>query len=121
MKPRDAAAEEPTKGHEQVEFDGSHTDQLNDPYRMEVALASENDSGTVEFDHRGDPRWKWVTETSAPADPTAETFDHLKALDNVALSIEAPADRQRPSEPPRKVGYNPYDVGPSYTKPPPKR
>ena len=88
---------------------------LDDTYRVKVVSASENSAGAIDYDDRGQPRWKWwLTEMKGSADPSEKTFDHLEALDN-ALSIEGL--EEPPPEPRRDFGYNPYDVGAPTRKP----
>jgi hypothetical protein len=101
--------EDPTIEEEAPEFDGTSTDQLDDTYRLRVVAASESASGTVGFDDRGQPHWKWITETSPTAGNVTGTFDQLKALDNPALCLQAD-----PAPEPRKAGqegYDPYSTG----------
>ena len=71
MKRRDLEItdHDPTGEEPAVEFDGTGTDVLDDTYRMRVVAASENSAGAVDFDDRGQARWKWITETNAPSDP----------------------------------------------------
>ena len=107
--------EDPTGEEPAAEFDGTDTAVLDDSYRMSVVSASENSAGAVDYDDRGQPRWKWITEMEGSADPSEKTFDHLEALDNDALSIDGL--EEPPPEPPRDFGYNPYDVGAPTRKP----
>lgn len=100
--------EDPTVEEEAIEFDGSQTDQLDDTYRSRLIASSETASGTVSFDDRGQPHWKWVTEL-APTGGASGTFDQLKALENPALSLED--DAPPAPEPLSKSGYDPYATG----------
>lgn len=102
-------ADDPTAEEQAPECDGSSTDQLDDTYRLRVASASESLNGTVAFDDRGQPRWKWVTELGGAANTATGTFDQLKALENPALTLadDATSKPQRPSE----HGYDPYSTG----------
>lgn len=106
-------SDEPTIEEESPNFDGTNTDRLDDTYRLRVALASENHSGRIGFDDRGQAKWTWATELGeAPA--STGTFNHLKALDNPKLKLEESAEPtpEANSSPPRKEGYNPYACGP---------
>jgi hypothetical protein len=107
QKPPDS--DDPTSEEEALEFDGTDTDQLDDTYRLRVVTASESPNGTVAFDDRGQPHWKWKTELAATAADATGTFDHIKALDNPALSLEdeAPAE----PAPSKETGYDPYATG----------
>jgi hypothetical protein len=109
MVKRPPENQDPTIEEEAPEFDGTSTDQLDDTYRFRVVAASESANGTVGFDERGQPHWKWITEVSPTAGDLTGTFDQLKALDNPALSLEA-----EPEPEPRKgvkEGYDPYATG----------
>jgi hypothetical protein len=109
MVQRPPDSDDPTSEEEALEFDGSPTDQLDDTYRLRVVTASESASGTVAFDDRGQPHWKWKSELAASAADATGTFDQIKALDNPALSLE---DDPKPEpEPSRKTGYDPYATG----------
>ena len=55
--PKQIADDDPTGQEEILEIDGTTTDQLDAKYRVRVVAASEADSGTVEFDEHGQPRW----------------------------------------------------------------
>ena len=79
----------PTVEEEVLDVDGTNTDQLDAKYRIHVVAASEADSGTVEFDERGQPRWKY--RDNQPNRDPGSTFDLLKALDNDAIVIDEPA------------------------------
>jgi hypothetical protein len=108
MNPRDTkptAADNPTGEEEALEVDGTSTDQLDSRYRVRVVTASEAVSGTVEFDDRGQPRWKY-NDNQPTRDPET-TFDLLKALENAAIAIEEPA----PPEPKPEFSFDPYDRG----------
>ena len=101
--------EEPTIEEEAPEFDGASTEQLDDTYRFRVVAASESPNGTVGFDDRGQPHWKWITEVSPTAGDVTGTFDQLKALDNPDLSLaDEPAPEPRKTA---KEGYDPYATG----------
>ena len=109
MAQRPPDSEDPTSEEEAIEFDGSHTDQLDDTYRFRVVASSESANGAVGFDDRGQPQWKWITELGPARSDASSTFDQLKALDNPALSLEdevstAPAPSSR-------TGYDPYATG----------
>jgi hypothetical protein len=107
MKQRPPDQHDPTGEEEALPFDGTATDQLDDTYRFRVVAASESANGAVSFDDRGQAQWKWITELSAKTVEATGTFDQLKALENPGLALEelvTPA----PSDPPRKVGYDPY-------------
>jgi hypothetical protein len=101
--------DDPTLEEEALEFDGTRTDQLDDTYRFRIVAASESANGSVGFDDRGQPHWKWVTELGGGGEGTG-TFDQLKALENPALSLEDPATKP-PDTPTRKTGYDPYATG----------
>ena len=109
MVQRPPDEDDPTSEEELPEFDGAGTDQLDDTYRLRIVAASESDSGTVGFDDRGQPHWKWITELSPVASATSGTFDQLKALENPALSLQDTAPAA--PEPAAKVGYDPYSTG----------
>ncbi len=102
----------PTVEEEVVDVDGTNTDQLDAKYRVHVVAASEADSGTVEFDERGQPRWK--VRDNQPSRNPETTFDLLKALDNAAIVIDEPAPPVE--QPKREPGYNPYDTVPAKPK-----
>ena len=112
QKPPDS--EDPTIEEEVPEFDGTHTDQLDDTYRFRVVTASESDHGSVGFDDRGTSKWNWKVDHSPLGSNAGETFDQLKALENPELSLEEEARPE--SGPSAKTGYDPYATGAS-TKP----
>jgi hypothetical protein len=58
---------------------------VDDRYR--VVAVHENSAGSVDFDDLGQPRWKWVTEIQAAELSDESTFDYLKALSNVDLTL----------------------------------
>jgi hypothetical protein len=101
--------DDPTGEEEALEVDGTRTDQLDDTYRSGVVASSESPNGTVAFDDRGQPHWKWITELG-PATDASETFDQLKALENPALNLEEDAAPPA-AEAPSKTGYDPYSTG----------
>jgi hypothetical protein len=105
QRPRDS--EDPTGEEEALEFDGTHTDQLDDAYRLRVVTASEGGKGAVSFDDRGQAQWKWNAELLR-SDASA-TFNELKALENPALTLEG--DAVPAPEPLAKAGYDPYATG----------
>jgi len=109
MAQRPPDGEDPTSEEEALEFDGSHTDQLDDTYRFRVVASSESGNGAVGFDDRGQPQWKWITELGPTRSDATGTFDQLKALDNPALSLQD--ERPTAPEPSRKTGYDPYATG----------
>jgi hypothetical protein len=109
MVQRPPDSDDPTSEEEVLELDGSHTDQLDDTYRVRVVTSSESDHGAVGFDDRGNSQWKWKAEQTPLANDTDETFDELKALDNPALCLE---DEGEPKPlPPTRTGYDPYATG----------
>jgi hypothetical protein len=110
MAQRPPDSDNPTSEEEALEFDGTHTDQLDDTYRLRVVTASESASGTVAFDDRGHSHWKWKSELAPAAVDITSTFNQLKALDNLALSMEV-ATAPEAAEPPTKTGYDPYATG----------
>jgi hypothetical protein len=112
--------DDPTSEEEALEFDGTQTDQLDDTYRFRVVAASESGNGTVGFDDRGQPHWKWITELSPTSTDVSGTFDQLKALENPALKLEDRSKAEPEPEPSRKVGYDPYATG-VFQKPKPRR
>jgi len=63
--------------------------------------------GTVEFDDRGQPRWKY-NDNQPTRDPET-TFDLLRALENAAIVMEELASPV--PEPKPDPTYNPYDTG----------
>ena len=98
--------EDPTIEEELPEFDGTHTDQLDDTYRFRVVTASDSEHGAVGFDDRGNPQWKWRVDLQASGRDSGETFDQLKALENPQLRLE---DDVKPQpQPLAKTGYDPY-------------
>jgi hypothetical protein len=100
-------ADDPTAEEEAIQIDGTSTDNLDSGHRVRVVAASEAATGTVEFDQRGQPRWKY-NENPPNRDPET-TFNLLKALENAAIVLEertAPA-REQEAEP----SFNPYDRG----------
>ena len=109
MVQRPPDEDDPTSEEEIFEFDGTGTDQLDDTYRFRIVAASESANGTVGFDDRGQPHWKWITEPAPIVSETTATFDQPKALDNPALSIQD-ATPAAPA-PAAKVGYDPYSTG----------
>jgi hypothetical protein len=76
--------------------------------RPHVVPASESDTGAIAHDERGHARWKWKTDLAASTDPTAETFNYLKALDT-DLEIEQ-SQKVRVLKESTKTGINPYDT-----------
>ena len=109
MVQRPPDEDDPTGEEEALEFDGTHTDQLDDTYRLRVVAASESASGAIGFDDRGQAQWKWITELGPAGSAASGTFDQIKALENPALSIE---DATPPApERPGKAGYDPYATG----------
>jgi hypothetical protein len=115
---REIADEDPTSEEPTLDADPTRKDTLHDHSRVSLDYTGEFATGSVDHDDRGQARWKWNTE-STPAGETERTFDLLKALNNDALSIEGSPD-QKPTEPPRQSGYNPYDVG-GGNKPKPRK
>jgi hypothetical protein len=99
--------DDPTGEEEILDFDGTHTDQLDDTYRLRVVTASESDAGGVSFDDRGQAQWKWNTELGRTNDASG-TFDLLRALENPAITLDGKAPEP---EPPNKTGYDPYATG----------
>ena len=102
-------SDDPTSEEEALGFDGTRTDQLDDTYRFRIVAASESANGTVGFDDRGQPHWKWITELGPVSPEASGTFDQLKALENPALSLEEKAPPA--AEPAGKKGYDPYATG----------
>jgi hypothetical protein len=100
--------EDPTSEEEALEFDGTHTDQLDDTFRLRVVTASEGGNGGIGFDDRGQARWQWKTEIEMGSDATG-TFNELKALENPALALQGEAPPQ--PEPSKTTGYDPYASG----------
>jgi hypothetical protein len=111
------AADDPTAEEQGIELDGTNTYQLDNSYRIRVVTASEADSGTVEFDERGQPRWKY-NENPPNRDPET-TFNLLKALENAAIVFEEPPAPAPAPQPSARRGFNPYDTAPA--KPAPKK
>lgn len=118
MAQRPPDKDDPTSEEQALEFDGTHTDQLDDTYRLRVVKASESASGTVGFDDRGHSHWKWKTELAPAAEDLTSTFNQLKALDNPALSMEV--ESTPVPEPPTKTGYDPYATA-EFVNPKPRR
>jgi hypothetical protein len=111
--------DDPTGEEEAPEFDGTHTDQLDDTYRFRVVTASEGGKGVIGFDDRGHAQWKWKTELAPTAGDLSGTFDQIKALDNPAIGLESEAP-SAPEQSLRKTGYDPYATG-VFEKPKPRR
>jgi len=112
--PKDTADGDPTGEKEGPKVDAG---QRDDGYEISVVSAGENSSGRIDRDDRGQARWKWITEEGAATASYEGTFDHLRALTNDALSIEADPEEAKEPEPVRVVGYNPYDTGPKKARP----
>jgi len=91
-----------------LEFQGLPGDKRNHTDRPHLVPASESEIGGIDHDERGHARWTWKAQIAASADPTAETFDYLKALD-VDLKIER-RQQGRVPEQSTKTGINPYDT-----------
>ena len=109
MVQRPPDEDDPTGEEEALEFDGTHTDQLDDTYRSRIVASSESPNGVVGFDDRGQAQWKWITELGPATSEATGTFDQLKALDNPALSLKD--ETPRTTEPSSKTGYDPYATG----------
>ncbi len=109
MVQRPPDSEDPTSEEEALEFDGTHTDQLDDTYRLRVVAASESANGAVAFDDRGHAQWKWITELGASGTDASGTFDQLKALEAPKLRLKD--DTPPAPEPTAKTGYDPYATG----------
>ena len=101
-------AEDPTIEEEIPDFDGVHTDQLSDAYRVDVVSTSEN--GGIDHDERGQARWRWNTEVGL-GQATDQTFDELEALENPALTLEDAPEPALPGQ-----AYDPYATTPQRTK-----
>jgi hypothetical protein len=101
-------ADDPTAEQEAIEIDDTSTDPLDNSYRVRVVTASETASCTVEFDERGQPRWK-CNDTPPNRDPET-TFDLLKSLENAAIVFEEAAPPV--PEPTPEPSFDPYDRGP---------
>jgi hypothetical protein len=78
MNPANPSDIDSTGEKEAVEFDGTHTLQLDDTYRVRVVAASESAIGSVEHDDRGQARWKFKADSAPSTDLTAETFDYFQ-------------------------------------------
>ena len=104
--PKHASADGVSPDEDTLEFEELppvHTE------RPHVVPASESEIGGVEHDERGHARWTWNADLAASADPTAETFNYLKALDT-DLEI-ANSQKVRVLQESMKTGMNPYDTG----------
>jgi hypothetical protein len=110
--------DDPTGVERALDVDPTHSDIVDDKYRVSLDYTGEFATGTVDHDDRGQARWKWNTE-STPSGDTERTFDLLKALTNDALSLDGSVEQKAEEPPPRQSGYNPYDVG-GGDKPKPK-
>ena len=75
MVQRPPDEDDPTSEEEALEFDGTHTDQLDDTYRFRVVASSESANGAVGFDDRGPAQWKWITELGPASSDATGTFD----------------------------------------------
>jgi hypothetical protein len=105
MVQRPPDSEDSTGEEETLDFDGTHTDQLDDTHRLRVVTASESGKGAVSFDDRGQAQWRWAP----PASDASGTFNELEALENPALTLEGEATPT--AEPSAKAGYDPYATG----------
>ena len=88
-----------------VEADGDMRDNTDVP---RVVPPSESANGGIDHDERGHASWKWKAEVDASADPNAQTFNYLKALDT-DLEIEQ-SQKVRVLDQSTKMGINPYDT-----------
>jgi hypothetical protein len=101
--------EDPTIEEKIPDFDGAHTDQPSDAYRVDVVSTSEN--GGIDHDARGQARWRWNAEAGS-GQATDQTFDELEALTNAGLTLEdAAAEPALPGQ-----AYDPYATTPRRTK-----
>ena len=109
MVQRPPDKDDPTSEEEALEFDGTHTDQLDDTYRLRVVAASESGNGTVAFDDRGHAQWKWITELGGCG---CRCQRHVRPAQS-ARRPEAPLEDEAPPapEPLAKTGYDPYATG----------
>jgi len=98
-----------TRGRAEPGDDPGKTVQLDDNTDVpRVVPASESAIGGIAHDERGHACWKWKAEVAASADPNAETFNYLKALDTT-LEIEQ-SQKVRVLDASPKMGINPYDT-----------
>jgi hypothetical protein len=104
-QPKQSTSTDETSGEDILEFEGVPGD-----YTMRVVVASESTIGCVEHDERGQARWKFKVDSVPSADPTAETFNYLKALD---AELELEHGQTIPTiERSKLPGFNPYDTAP---------
>ena len=92
-----------------LEFEGVPGDNSDAVDRPHVVPASESAIGGIDHDERGQARWKWKADVSASADPNAETFNYLKALDT-NLEIERSQRVRAFIEHSKETGINPYNT-----------
>lgn len=85
--------------------DGDMRDNTDVP---RVVPPSESENGGIDHDERGHACWKWKADFDATADPNAQTFNYLKALD-ADLEIEQ-SQKVRVLDQSTKTGINPYDT-----------
>ena len=104
--PKHASAVGVTPDDDTHEFEG--LPRVNNE-RPHVVPPSESEIGGVEHDEHGHARWRWKADLAESADPTAETFNYLKALDT-DLEI-ANSQKVRVLQESMKRGMNPYDTG----------
>ena len=82
------------------------------PVRREAPVTN-NNTGRVKFDDRGNAIWEWAVGTGAYA--TDISTSRLKKLDNVTLSLaeDTPPPSKIVKENPKGTvqGYSPYDSG----------
>jgi hypothetical protein len=83
---------------------------------LELVAPGADASGQIEYDERGQARWK-ISEI--PSKATDETFDQLRALTNNRLRLldDTRPEEQEPVRSSAGGGYNPYETTPK-PKPP---
>jgi hypothetical protein len=102
-QPKESNSTDEAAGEDILEFEGVPGD-----YPTRVVVASESTIGSVEHDERGQARWKFKVDSVPSADPTAETYNYLKALD---AQLELEDGHTAPTLERLKLpGFDPYDT-----------
>jgi hypothetical protein len=102
------SGEEAKSDEDTVELETMRAAAPSPPGGPRVVPVNENEVGIIAHDERGRASWQWKAEVAESADPNAETFNYLTALDS-ELEIEQ-SRRTRVLEISMKAGLNPYDT-----------